>query len=78
MQLMDTMGSTEGGMGSSVSTSDNPPKTAKFSLNPGVIVIADDGEILQPGSEKIGLIGTSGLVPFGYYKDEKKSAETFK
>ena len=78
MQLMDTMGSTEGGMGSSVSTRDNPPKTAKFSLNPGVIVIADDGEILEPGSKKIGLIGTSGLVPVGYYKDEKKSAETFK
>jgi len=78
MQLIDTMGSTEGGMGSSVSTRDNPPKTAKFSLNPGVIVIADDGEILKPGSEKIGLIGTSGLVPVGYYKDEKKSAETFK
>ena len=78
MQLIDTMGSTEGGMGSSVSTRDNPPKTAKFSLNPGVIVIADDGEILRPGTEKIGLIGTSGLVPVGYYKDEKKSAETFK
>ena len=42
MQLMDTMGSTEGGMGSSVSTRDNPPKTAKFSINPGVIIIADD------------------------------------
>ena len=78
MQLMDTMGSTEGGMGSSVSTRDNPPKTAKFAINPGVIIIADDGEILEPGSEKIGLIGTSGLVPVGYYKDEKKSAETFK
>ena len=78
MQLMDTMGSTEGGMGSSVSTRDNPPKTAKFSINPGVIIIADDGEILEPGAEKIGLIGTSGLVPVGYYKDEKKSAETFK
>jgi len=78
MQLMDTMGSTEGGMGSSISTRDNPPKTAKFSLNPGVIVIADDGEILGPGSKKVGLIGTSGLVPVGYYKDEKKSAETFK
>ena len=78
MQLIDTMGSTEGGMGSSVSTRDNPPKTAKFSLNPGVIVIADDGEVLKPGTEKIGLTGTSGLVPVGYYKDEKKSAETFK
>jgi len=78
MQLMDTMGSTEGGMGSSVSSRDNPPKTAKFSINPGVIIIADDGEILEPGSEKIGLIGTSGLVPVGYYKDKKKSEETFR
>ena len=78
MQLMDTMGSTEGGMGSSITTRDNPPATAKFVLNPGVIVLADDGEILEPGSKKIGLIGTSGLVPVGYYKDEKKSAETFK
>ena len=78
MRLMDTMGSTEGGMGASVTTRDNPPATAKFSLNPGVIVLADDGEILSPGSEKIGLIGTSGLVPVGYYKDEKKSAETFR
>ena len=65
MRLMDTMGSTEGGMGASVTTRDNPPATAKFSLNPGVIVLADDGEILSPGSEKIGLIGTSGLVPVG-------------
>ena len=78
MILMDTMGSTEGGMGSSISTRDAPPATAKFGLNPGVIVLSDDGETLQPGSEEIGLIGTSGLVPVGYYKDEQKSAETFR
>ena len=41
-------------------------------------ILADDGEILEPGSKKIGLIGTSGLVPVGCYKDEKKSAETFR
>ena len=78
MSLMDTMGSTEGGIGSSVTTRENPSETAKFAINPGVIILADDGEILEPGSDKIGLIGTSGLVPTGYYKDEKKSAETFK
>ena len=32
MFLMDTMGSTEGGMGSSVSTRDNPPKLQNFQL----------------------------------------------
>ena len=78
MVLVDAMGSTEGGMGSSRASRDNPAETAKFVLNPGVIVITDDGEIVEPGSDKMGKIGTSGLVPLGYFKDEKKSAETFK
>ncbi len=76
--LVDAMGSTEGGMGSSRTSRDSSPDTAKFQLNPGVIVITDDGEHVKPGSGVMGKIGTSGLVPEGYYKDEKKSAETFK
>jgi acyl-CoA synthetase (AMP-forming)/AMP-acid ligase II len=78
MVLIDAMGSTEGGMGSSVSSRDESPGTAKFTINPGVIVITDEGEHVEPGSGKMGKIGTSGLVPQGYFKDEKKSAETFK
>ena len=78
MTLFDAMGSTEGGMGSSVSNREMPAKTAKFALNPGVIVLSDDGEEVKPGSDIMGKIGTSGLVPEGYFKDEKKSAETFK
>ena len=78
MVLVDAMGSTEGGMGSSRASRDAPAETAKFVLNPGVIVITDEGEIVEPGSDKMGKIGTSGLVPLGYFKDEKKSAETFK
>ena len=78
MTLFDAMGSTEGGMGSSVSNREMPAKTAKFALNPGVIVLSDDGKEVEPGSDKMGKIGTSGLVPEGYFKDEKKSAETFK
>ena len=76
--LIDAMGSSEGGMGSAVSSRENPVKTAKFSINPGVIVISDDGEEVEPGSKTMGKLGTSGLVPEGYYKDPKKSAETFK
>ena len=78
MTLFDAMGSTEGGMGSSVSNREMPAKTAKFALNPGVIVLSDDGKEVEPGSDTMGKIGTSGLVPEGYFKDEKKSAETFK
>ena len=76
--LVDAMGSTEGGMGSSRTSRDSSPDTAKFQLNPGVIVVTDEGEHVKPGSGVMGKIGTSGLVPEGYYKDEKKSAETFK
>jgi fatty-acyl-CoA synthase len=78
MLLIDAMGSTEGGMGSSVASREAPAITAKFSINPGVIVVTDDGREVEPGSEEMGKIGTKGLVPEGYYKDPKKSAETFK
>jgi fatty-acyl-CoA synthase len=65
-------------MGSAISSRENPAKTAKFSINPGVIVVSDDGKEVEPGSQLMGKIGTSGLVPEGYYKDQKKSDETFK
>ena len=78
MVLMDTMGSTEGGMASNVSTRANAAQTAKFQLSEGVKVFTDDGRVVQPGSGETGKIATSGQVPIGYYKDPKKSAETFR
>ena len=77
MRLVDAMGSTEGGMGSSVATRDEHPQTARFQINPGVRVIADDGRDVVPGSGEVGKLATSGLVPIGYYKDPEKSAATF-
>ncbi len=76
--LLDVMGSTEGGMGSSVTTRDASAKTAKFSLNAGVRVFADDGSEVQPGSGEIGRVATSAFVPLGYFKDPEKSAATFR
>ena len=81
MRLMDTMGSTEGGMGASISTRDSTADTATFKLNPGMIVLRDNGDLAQPGSDETGLLGISGdvsMIPIGYYKDPVKSAETFK
>jgi fatty-acyl-CoA synthase len=76
--LQDIMGSSEGGMGSSITTREGAAKTAKFELNDGVAVFTDDGRRVEPGSGEIGKIATSGSVPIGYYKDPVKSAETFK
>jgi fatty-acyl-CoA synthase len=78
MVLADVMGSSEGGMGSSVTTRDVRPSTAKFQLNEGVKVITDDGRFVAPGSGEIGRLATSGFVPLGYYKDPEKSAATFR
>ena len=39
MMLMDTMGSTEGGMGASITSRAMPTETAKFRLNPGTVIV---------------------------------------
>lgn len=76
--LADVMGSSEGGMGSSITTRAGGVETAKFELNEGVVVITDDDRVVDPGSAEIGKIATSGFVPLGYYKDPEKSAATFR
>jgi acyl-CoA synthetase (AMP-forming)/AMP-acid ligase II len=78
MILHDAMGSTEGGMGSSVTTRETTSETAKFQLSPGVKVFDDNDVEVQPGSGEIGRLATPGAVPIGYYKDPVKSAETFR
>ena len=78
MKLFDSMGSSEGGMGSSISDRTNPSTTAKFKMNSNVIVLGDNGKLVEPGSGQRGMIGTSGMVPIGYYKDPEKSAATFR
>ena len=78
MTLLDAMGSTEGGMGSSVATRDAPADTAKFKLQAGVKVFDDDDKEVRAGSGIVGKLATSGLVPVGYYKDPAKSEATFR
>lgn len=80
MAIVDSMGSTEGSMGSSITTREtlDTDKTAKFDMNDTTKVLTEDGSPVEPGSGEIGLICNGGMVPIGYYKDEKKSAETFR
>ena len=78
MALLDTMGSTEGGLGTSVATREHPVETARFKINRGVRVFADDGRDVEPGSGEVGRLASGRTAAFGYYKDPEKSAETFK
>ena len=80
MAIVDSMGSTEGSMGVSITTAENIDidQTAKFEMNATTKVLTEEGKPIAPGSGEMGLICNGGMVPLGYYKDEEKSAATFK
>ncbi len=79
MLLVDAFSSSEAlGMGTSVSSGSSSARTARFSLGPEVRVIGDDGRDVEAGSGRSGVLALGGRIPLGYYKDEAKSAATFR
>ncbi len=77
--LFDSFGSSEAvGMGGSVSAAGQASQTAKFQLGPTCAVFTEDGRRVQPGSGERGLVAVGGFIPLGYYKDEAKTAQTFR
>jgi fatty-acyl-CoA synthase len=77
--LIDSFASSEAaGMGQSVARADSAARTAKFTVGPFTRVVTDDGRDVVPGSGEVGLVAAGGFQPMGYYKDEAKSAATFK
>lgn len=77
--LMDSFGSSEAiGFGSSVTVKDMPVKTAKFTTNDFCKVFDENDNEIPRGSETPGFIAFGGPIPLGYYKDEEKTAKTFK
>ena len=77
--LFDSFGSSEAvGMGASVSTAGGSSQTARFQIGPSCGVFTEDGRRVVPGSGERGLVAVSGFIPLGYYKDEAKTAQTFR
>jgi len=76
--LIDAMGSTEGSMGTQITTRGNVGETAHFAMSPTTRVFAEDGREVEPGSGEAGMVAASGSVPIGYYKDAEKSKATFR
>ena len=73
----DGFGASEtGGQGRLTGTgTDGAPR---FDMDPGNVVIAEDGTLCKPGDGQIGMLANSGHIPLGYYKDEVKTATTFR
>ncbi len=49
----------------------------RFKLDASVAVLDEDLRRIQPGSGRNGRLARSGHIPLGYFRDEKKTAETF-
>ena len=79
MILFDSFGSSEAvGLGGSVSGAGAAEQTAKFALGASSAVFTDDGRRVEPGSGEQGMVAVGGFIPLGYYKDEAKTAQTFR
>lgn len=86
LMLLDALGASEQGMTGimfvtreSLLAPQEKNEAKGLRINPGrdVTVLGDDMKPLAPGSGKIGKLARGGNVPFGYYKDPKKTAEVF-
>jgi acyl-CoA synthetase (AMP-forming)/AMP-acid ligase II len=78
--ITDSIGSSETGFGgtSIVAKGAHQAGGPRVTIDKWTVVLDDDGNEVQPGSGVRGVIAKRGHVPVGYYKDEKKTAETFR
>ena len=77
--MVDNLGSSEAiGMARSASKAGLASSTAGFELGPNTRVIDEDGQDVEPGSGRQGMVALRGRGPIGYYKDPEKSASTFR
>ena len=76
--LIDSLGASEGIMTRTETRDGDDIAPAKFKASERVVVVNDDGGIVQPGDGVIGMLGVGGAIPLGYYKDPDKTAATFR
>ena len=81
LMLLDSMGSSEtGGTGMLVVEKGKTDMRGGPTVKPGPGSVVLDPETLvplEPGSETVGVLATTGYIPLGYYKDKEKTAKTF-
>ena len=79
--IIDMIGASEGGPYAMSMTMPGaePPETAVFTAPPNVVTIDPmTDQVLPRGSDVPGMLGAAGPMPRGYWKDEAKTAETFR
>jgi acyl-CoA synthetase (AMP-forming)/AMP-acid ligase II len=77
VMLLDNFGASETGFQGTAAAGSSPDKGLRFSVNQRTLVLSDDLKPIEPGSGVVGRVAQRGHVPLGYYKDEKKTADSF-
>jgi acyl-CoA synthetase (AMP-forming)/AMP-acid ligase II len=80
MVLLDMLGASEGGPFAQSMTlpGEEPPDTATFRIGDRAVLLDDDGNRIEPGSDRIGVLAVRGAGPIGYWNDPVKTASTFR
>ncbi len=76
--LIDSLGASEGIMTRTETRASDDIAPARFKAGDRLVVVTDDGDVVRPGDERVGMLGVGGPIPLGYYKDAEKTAETFR
>jgi len=77
--LADAFSSSEAmGMGTALMTAEGEIQTAKFVVGDRARVFDENDQPVAPGSGVRGLVAVGPPNPVGYYKDEEKTARTFR
>ncbi|MBX9979138.1 MAG: acyl-CoA synthetase [Mycobacterium gordonae] len=78
--ITDSIGSSETGFGGTSIVAKDAPHSGgpRVTIDHRTVVLDEEGNEVKPGSGVRGFIAKKGNIPVGYYKDEKKTAETFK
>ena len=78
--ITDSIGSSETGFGGTSIVAAGAPHSGgpRVTIDHRTVVLDEEGNEVQPGSGVRGFIAKKGNIPVGYYKDEKKTAETFR
>ncbi|TCK01272.1 acyl-CoA synthetase [Nocardia alba] len=78
--ISDSIGSSETGFGGLSLVAKGATHTGgpRVKIDAATQVLDEEGNPVEPGSGVVGLLARSGHIPLGYYKDEVKSAATFK
>jgi acyl-CoA synthetase (AMP-forming)/AMP-acid ligase II len=77
VHLTGGIGSSEIGSAARETLAFDATTGPRFRLDRTAAVLDENAEPVPPGSDRIGQLARCGHIPLGYYKDEKKTAETF-